>query len=124
MNPPPKVPDAARRLPVWQALADLYLDTKLDALSLQQIAGVLAGSGYTWPEIQAINYDEVAPALWFNVQDIAGEWAGWDEKWLLERISSTYTGVPHRILGSRQLWRKQVDEYTASYLAEIASYMP
>jgi hypothetical protein len=118
------VPDPARRHPVWLALADLYLDTELGAHSLRHIANVMAASGYTWAQIRQINYDEVAPALWFNVEDIAGEWAGWDEKWVIERITECYTGSERTTLGLASLWRKQVDFYTAKALAQIAALLP
>jgi hypothetical protein len=123
MKPAFGVVEPRRRHLVWMALGELYLDTELSAHALQHMAKVLAASGYTWAEIKAINYDEVAPALWFNVQDVAGEWAGWDEEWLVKRIGSMCTGRPHRTLGSARLWRKRVDSYTAAYLAEIALYM-
>ena len=119
-----QVPDGARRYPVWLALADLYLDTELGDEWLRQIARVVAASGYAWVEIKRINYDEVAPALWFNVQDVAGEWAGWDEAWLLARIAACYTGQPRKTLGSARLWQRRVDRYTAHYLAKIAAYLP
>ena len=77
-------------------MAELYLDTELDEDQLRRIARVFAASGYIWAEIKQINYDDVAPALWFNVQDIAGKWAGWDEDWLRERITACYTGKPHK----------------------------
>ena len=115
--------DSIRRYPMWIALAELYLDTELDEDQLRCIARIFAASGYTWAEIKQINYDDVAPALWFNVQDIAGEWAGWDEEWLLERITACYTGKPHKVLGFSCIWQKQVDFYTMRYLAKIASYM-
>ena len=118
-----QVPDVARRTPVWTALADLYLDTELGDDQLQHIAQVFSASGYNWAEIKQINYDDVAPALWFNVQDIAGEWAGWDEEWLLERIETYYTGLPYKTLGFASIWRKRVDFYTVRYLTKIASYM-
>lgn len=118
------VPEPLRRYPVWLALAELYLDTELDEQSLRRIAAVAAASGFTWAEIQHINYHEVAPALWFNVQDMAGEWAGWDEKWVVERISACYTGAVHRTVGSAGLWRKRVDYHTGKDLAKIASYLP
>ena len=114
--------DAARRNPVWIALAELYLDTELEEDQLRRAAQVFAASGYTWVEIKEINYDDVAPALWFNVQDIAGEWAGWDEDWLLERITACYTGKLHMTLGFASIWQKRVDFYTARYLATIVSY--
>jgi hypothetical protein len=124
MTPPRQVTDAARRHAVWLALADLYLDTELGDEWLRQIARVVVASGYAWAKIKRINYDEVAPALWFNVQDVAGEWAGWNDAWVLDRITSCYTGRPRKTLGSARLWQRRVDQYTAHYLAEIFSCLP
>ncbi|WP_140466398.1 hypothetical protein [Hymenobacter nivis] len=73
--------------------------------------------------MKQINYDEVAPALWPNLLSVAGEWASWDEEWLVGRLTAHYTGDQHRLLGSERLWRRQVDFYTADYLARIAAFL-
>ena len=118
------IPDETRRRPVWVALADLYLDTELQEDDLQRIAAVCAASGFSWPEIQQINYNEVAPALWFNTQELAGEWAGWDEEWLIERIRQCYQPAPRKRFGSVRCWQKRVDYFTQQMLARIATYLP
>ena len=124
MKSRPSVPEPARRRPVWVALAALYLDTELQEDELQRIATVLAASAFAWDEARQINYDEVAPALWPNLLSVAGEWAGWDEEWLVARLTAHYTGTRHRLLGSERLWQRQVDFYTADYLARIAAFLP
>lgn len=118
----PSVPEPARRWPVWQALAELYLDTELQPYELRNIAEICAASGFSWLEIKQINYDEVAPALWVNLHIVAGEWAGWDAEWLRARLTACYTGTRHRMLGFERLWRRRVDFYTNDYLVEIEKY--
>ena len=68
-----------RRLPVWHAFSDLFLDTELQAEDYRRIAAALRASGYTRAELRAILVDEVGPAFAFNLLDIAGEWSGWTE---------------------------------------------
>lgn len=75
----PSESDIERRLPVWQSLADLFLDTELEAEDHERIATTLRSSGYPPGELRAILEEEVAPAFLFNLLDVAGEWAGWSE---------------------------------------------
>ncbi|MCA8831198.1 DUF7079 family protein [Hymenobacter pini] len=117
------IPDEERRRLVWVALADLYLDTELKEHDFHRIATVCAESGFSWAEIQLINYNEVAPALWFNVQDIAGAWAGWNEEWLTTHIQQCYRPAPRKWFGSTRLWQKRVDFFTRKALARIAAYL-
>ncbi|MET4108272.1 hypothetical protein [Hymenobacter sp. UYP22] len=117
------IADAERRKPVWVALADLYLDTELQEQDFQHIAVVCAESGFSWAEILLINYNEVAPALWFNVQELAGEWAGWNEEWLVARIQQCYRPAPRKWFGSARCWQKRVDFFTQRPLTRIAAYL-
>jgi len=118
------IPDEARRRPVWVALADIYLDTELQEADFRHIAAMCAASGFSWSEIQQINYNEVAPALWFNTQDIAGEWTGWEEEWLVERIRHCYRSTPRRCFGSVRCWQRRVERFTQMPLARVAAYLP
>jgi hypothetical protein len=47
-----RVPDLARRQPVWLALSELYLDIELEAGDFQRLAGVFASSGFSWSDIR------------------------------------------------------------------------
>lgn len=118
------VPAAEQRQPVWLALSELYLDTELEEADFRRLALVLAASGFSWHDIKLINYDEVAPVLWQNLLSMAGEWAGWDKASLVANINEHYTGTHHRFLGSRRLWVRLVDYFTADWLAQIATYLP
>jgi len=77
--------EIATRKPVWLALSDLYLDTDV-SLSYQYIARILAESPYSIEELEEILRTEVAPVVAPNLFSVAGEWAGFDEQWLISRI--------------------------------------
>lgn len=71
--------DVQRRLPVWHALSDVFLDTELQARDYHRIGRTLDISGYSLAELRSILEDEVAPAFASNLWSVAGEWAGWSE---------------------------------------------
>lgn len=73
------------RRPVWSALSDFYLDTDVEGW-YPHAARVLADSDYTIDELRDILRHEVHPVLHPNLMTVAGEWAGFDEDWLAERI--------------------------------------
>jgi hypothetical protein len=75
------------RIPVWVALSDLYLDTDV-TLSHDYIARTLAVSPYPLDDLHEMLMYDVHPALYVNLMSVAGEWAGFDEAWLLERIEA------------------------------------
>ena len=81
-TPPP--PDAARR-EVWIAFADHFLDTETrQRLPWAALAAVEAG--YTVEQARDVWANEVWPAVGGNLLSVAGEWAAWDEDWLVGRI--------------------------------------
>lgn len=78
--------ELTRRQPVWNAIADLWLDTELQTWQFQYIARILNESHYTDAELVHIYSNEVAPVVYLNLTDIAGEWAMFDEDWLHAEI--------------------------------------
>lgn len=74
------------RLPLWDAIADLFLDTEIDDGVRAYVARVLAPSPFSLDELDAIYRFEVAPVVHANLKVVAGEWAGFGEEWLGERI--------------------------------------
>ena len=78
--------EVEQRVPVWNALSDLFLDTELSDNTHQYIARVVTESGYEAEEIHNILWKEVLPAVGDNLRVVAGEWAGFDPVWLKERI--------------------------------------
>lgn len=77
--------EVAERWPLWQALADFWLDTDLQDFELDHVARTIAESRFPMSEIRRIHDHEVAPAVWTNLLSVAGEWAGFDSAWLRER---------------------------------------
>jgi hypothetical protein len=74
------------RLPVWDAIADLFLDTAIDTSIREYVARELARSPFPVDELEAIYRYEVAPVVHWNLKIVAGEWAGFGQEWLAERI--------------------------------------
>lgn len=79
------IADDPRRIEVWVAMADHFLDTEtrhdIPLTAMRCIAADLsiAESRDAW------RY-EVSPAVALNLWSVAGEWAGWDRDWLIARI--------------------------------------
>ncbi|MGF6960291.1 DUF7079 family protein [Paraburkholderia youngii] len=71
-----KPDEIERRLPVWVALSELFLDTEFDEIACRYVAERLRCSGFELQELEDILRDEVAPAFWPNLV-VAGEWSGW-----------------------------------------------
>ena len=67
------------------ALADLFLDTDVEQFHAN-IRTTMDEVSLTNEEVKNILFNEIAPALAFNMLDTTGEWAGYDETWLFERI--------------------------------------
>jgi hypothetical protein len=79
--------EVVRRKPVWIALSELWLDTELTDDDLRRIAGAMRRSGYTVGELRHIYLYEVAPVVFTNLLSVAGEWAGFDEEWLVAEVT-------------------------------------
>lgn len=77
--------DLLARAPLWEALADLWLDTELVDSQFESIARVIADSPYSLDVARAIHDEEVALAVSANLLSVAGEWAGFDSTWLNAR---------------------------------------
>lgn len=91
--------DQMERHRIWSILEDLWLDTEfMDAGELwaKDLAKRLKATGYDWGEIDHIYRYEVFPALYFNLLDIAGEWAGFDSDWLAARIRKKAGRAMHK----------------------------
>ena len=102
-----------RRLPVWHALSDLFLDTELQPRAYARIAAVLDNSGYSCSALRAIFEDEVAPAFVFNLLDVAGEWTPWSEdevRQIMLRSVQSGSRLPPIDWVKRQLYGRHVAE--------------
>ncbi len=77
------------RKPIWIALSEFYLDTELQESDFRHIAFKIIESPYTFDEVREINRYEVFPVLQPNLLSVAGEWAGFDEEWLVKSITDS-----------------------------------
>lgn len=77
--------DLEGRRQIWLALSDLFLDSDVTT-SYDYIARICAASEYSADELYFILKKEVAPACAANLLCVAGEWAGFNEQWLEQRI--------------------------------------
>ena len=78
---PPPYADADRpaRLPVWEALSELWLDTEMTDSAAHWVVRTVLASPYSVDEAEAIHWHEVAPAVYFNALVIpGGVWTGFD----------------------------------------------
>lgn len=82
------------RLPVWQAFAELFLDTEPDETCYRYIIRTCASSPYSVGELERILFNEVWPALYPNLLSAAGNWTGWSDEFLTERITKNRNTNP------------------------------
>jgi hypothetical protein len=74
-----------KRLPVWKALSEFFLDTELTPKELERIAQELAKTCYSEDELEQILAYEVCPGCRVNM--FLWAWIAFDEDWLLARIN-------------------------------------
>jgi len=78
--------DITDRAPVWDALQMLFMDTDV-SLSYDYIVNTCKSSKYTIDDIEAILFNEIMPAVGFNMWMLpAPEWRGFELEWLRERV--------------------------------------
>lgn len=77
------------RKPIWIALSDFYLDTELQESDFRHIALIILESPYSFKKVKEINKYEIFPILQSNLMSVAGEWAGFNEEWLVNSIKES-----------------------------------
>ncbi|MCB1889861.1 MAG: hypothetical protein KDH20_19800 [Rhodocyclaceae bacterium] len=120
MNFPLSPQQLRDRKPVWEALADFWLDTELVDFQFEHIARVIAASPYAIAEVKAIHDLEVVPAVSANLAGIAGEWAGFDPEWLHARCARFAARRGSRWMRAR-IWlqRPTIRYFTEDYWRQI-----
>ena len=94
------------RVPVWRALSDLYLDTDVTMFH-EHIAETLADSPFSLDALHDILLEDVHPVLYGNLLIVAGEWAGFEDEWLLPRIARARR---------QPRWRRRLTRVFASFV--------
>jgi hypothetical protein len=93
-----------KRKPVWIALSDLFLDTDV-RMSYVHIACVLAESDYSLEGLYKILDKEVTPALQHNLLDVAGDWAGFPDDWVVETIINRKWSIMPKMVSLDPDWK-------------------
>lgn len=78
--------DLEDRSRIWDYMQNFWMDTDPEIL-LPEVARICAESKYSLEELEAIYWNEVRPAVKFNLFMFpAPEWAGFELEWLKKRI--------------------------------------
>lgn len=100
---------AADRIAIWKSMANHFLDNDTDD-EIPETARLCVACGLTVEEARDIWCYEVSPAVWLNLYSVAGEWAGWDEAWLIDRIEKLRARPSGPI---RRLFQRRAQRYQA-----------
>jgi hypothetical protein len=79
-----------KRIPIWNSISEFYLDTELQDENYESITNTFLNSDLHISELKGIDLYEVFPVLKGNLLSVAGEWNGFDEKWLNESCTKAY----------------------------------
>lgn len=115
--------DPTTRLPIWSALSDLFLDTELQPSDFKYTAERLRESGLPPSELQDILWNEVFPALGDNLRIGTGEWGGFSDEWLQERILSVMNGSETGIGNYGLITIEQVRKIIGDAWSEVRRYL-
>jgi hypothetical protein len=111
MEPPDL--DIDDRQAIWDFMQNFWMDTDPGIL-LPRVAEVCAASKYSLVELEAIYWNEVRPAVSFNLFMLpAPEWAGFEITWLTNRILKK-----HRF--GKRLPIKWLDPYANNWWKKLA----
>ena len=98
----------SRRIEVWVAMADHFLDTETRH-NIPLTAMRCVEAGLSVAEVRDVWRYEVSPAVWPNGWSAAGEWEFWEREWLVGTIQEVRTTWTNRVPFLRWLlYRAQV----------------
>lgn len=112
------------RLPVWQAMSDLFLDTELQEFQYKYIAKVIVASEFTAQEIHYILWNEVFPALADNLRIVSGEWQMFQDEWLVKRIMNVLSKKESSLGFFGLISVKATRNIIVEAWEEVCKYMP
>ncbi|PKV50913.1 hypothetical protein ATE84_2982 [Aquimarina sp. MAR_2010_214] len=84
------IEELEKRIPIWNSISEFYLDTELQSENYESITNTFLNSDLHISELKEIDLYEVFPVLKRNQISLAGEWNGFDEKWLHEACTKAY----------------------------------
>jgi hypothetical protein len=78
---------SAAKVAVWESLAQHFLDNDTRS-AIPHSAELCLDAGLSPAAAHDVWRYEVTPALWTNLWNHLGEWAGWDTAWLVSTIEA------------------------------------
>ena len=113
-----------RRIPVWTALAEFYLDNDLEDTELMHIARRIRKAGYTLPEAKAMLKYEVGPVFIRNGLGAPGRWGLWLEDEVHELVVNRLKNfrVWERIPYWRDIWYRFQTFWFDEYWQKVEEY--
>ena len=75
---------------VWEAIANIFLDSQLSEDEMNLIIKTLKDSGFNFHDLYEIYADEVAPVFHLNLLVTAGAWGIWSDEDLAQIKPMTY----------------------------------
>jgi hypothetical protein len=88
------------RVRVWDAFSEMFLDSYRNDNELDRLAEIIANSPFSLAELGHILFKEVAPVCFPNLLMLAGEWAGFDHGWLIEKCLARQKKNPFSAKGN------------------------
>ena len=97
--------DLETKKPLWIALSHLFLDTEICDTDLDHIVKIIKESKLPIKEVEEILLNEVFPVCIPNMKVVAGEWAGFNEEWLIASIQKLKKpNKLQRLLYKKDFW--------------------
>ena len=116
-----------RRVPVWEAFTDLFLDND-PAFSYGYIRRVMDESSYTREQLWLILWLEVTPAFSPNLSVVTGVWDGWEREYIRDLIVRQQSRKPwlKRLLGNlpARHYQSYVEEQWRALLTTAPQPLP
>lgn len=117
-----------KRKEIWIAISSFYLDTELQESDYLSIARTFKESKLSIEKLKKIDVFEVFPTLQLNLKSVIGEWAGFDEEWLINVCTKNYKKRKNKIFrfitnirNKRNYWmRKEHWEKVEKLMSQIS----
>ena len=115
------VDEIADRLPIWEAIAELWLDIEMKQGEIKYIAQRLAQSKYSMAELEGILLYEVAPVVHLNLRDTEGEQRSFPIHWLENEILKHLKKAgDHRVTAEEEA---HLTEYVSTYWEKVKEHI-
>lgn len=81
--------DIETKKKLWIALSEIYHDTEITEGALFSIAQTAKIENVSFKTLYRTNKEEVFPVLFKNLLSVAGVWTGFNQVWLVKKITKS-----------------------------------